>query len=232
MNELRKSDINLYEERETFLAIDLLKEKKNPVMVDVGANIGLMSLNICHYRPDCTIYALEPGVFQYEILTRNINRNNLSKRIYPFNLAASDKKDVVEFHVHNPRDSSGDGFVDTGRAGSSKVVNVNSITLDEWWQDQGKPSVNILKIDTEGAELRVLNGSISLIKECKPAILIEICYLNYENYGSHFEDYINFFESSDYALFDLSGKNRITRSNYKLFQDQFFYLSIANDGCK
>ncbi|MEN9246099.1 MAG: FkbM family methyltransferase, partial [Thermostichales cyanobacterium SRBZ-1_bins_19] len=42
------------------------------------------------------------------------------------------------------------------------------------WQEQGSPPVHVIKIDTEGSELKVLQGSQKLIQRCRPVLIVEI----------------------------------------------------------
>jgi FkbM family methyltransferase len=187
-----------------------------------------MSINICHFLKGATIYAFEPGPNQFKYLLQNVIQNNLGARIFPFNLALSSKSGQIEFHIHNVKDSSGDGIIDTGRAGESRIIRVESTTLDDWWTQSNKPKVNFIKIDTEGAELQILNSANQLIQQYRPPILLEICYLNYEKYGLQFEDYIITLNSMNYTLFDLKQQNAITCSNYLPYKDHFYYLALPN----
>jgi hypothetical protein len=50
---------------------------------------------------------------------------------------------------------------------------VQQITLDELWISEGKPTIDLLKIDAEGAEVPVLKGGRKLIETCTPLILFE-----------------------------------------------------------
>jgi FkbM family methyltransferase len=226
IREIAKSNLKIYEEKETQLLIDLLKNRTQPTIIDVGANIGLMSLNLYHFFPEAKIFSFEPGPFQYSLLKKNIHYNQLSNSIKIFNMAVSESSGEMEFHVHGPGDSSGDGFIDTGRAGESKIIKVKTVSLDEWWTNRQKHTVDLLKIDTEGAELQVLKGSKNLIETCKPIILIEICYLNYQKYDHNFKDYILLLEEMGYLLYDLTRTNTITTSNFDMFKDQFYYLTL------
>jgi hypothetical protein len=141
----------------------------------------------------------------------------------------SDSKAEVEFHVHSKTHSSGDGFKDTGRAGESKTIKVNTTTLDRWWSDSNKPNVNLVKIDTEGSEILVLRGAKDLLLLSKPVIIIEICYLNYEKYSYQFVDFIDTLKELNYTLFDLKGENKITIENHQSFIDQFYYRALPQE---
>ena len=59
-----------------------------------------------------------------------------------------------------------------GRA-TGRDVNVPTERLDDVWERAGSPAVSFLKIDTEGAELGVLQGAERLLDAERPALLIE-----------------------------------------------------------
>jgi FkbM family methyltransferase len=224
IREISKTKNKIYEEAETSIIIRHLEAYAHPMMLDIGANIGLMSLNVCHYLGRGVVCAFEPGPIQFDYLVRNVMFNDLRERILPFNLALSSQSGLIDFHVHPARD----GIIDTGRAGKSKKIKVKSITLDDWWIQYDKPEIHFIKIDTEGAEVQILNNACALIRRHRPPILIEICYLNYENYGLQFEDYIYALNNYNYSLYDLKKQNVITEENYPLFRDQFYFLAFPN----
>jgi len=228
INEINKNDNKVYEETESLIIVNHLKIFSAPTVLDIGANIGLMSLNLCHYLKNSVIYAIEPGPMQFNYLFQNIKRNGLQKRIIPFNIALSSSSGPIDFHTHAAKDSSGDGILDTGRAGLSKVIKVDSMTLDEWWDKQKQPPIHFIKLDTEGAELQILNFATRLIRKYRPPILIEICYLNYEKYGLQFEDYLNALDNLDYSLFDLKERDHINLANFNSYKDHFYYLANPN----
>ncbi|MBK6526928.1 MAG: FkbM family methyltransferase [Crocinitomicaceae bacterium] len=86
------------------------------------------------------------------------------------------------FLIHNTQDASGDGFLDTGRAGKSKKIKVKTQKLDDWWRLNANPKIDFIKCDTEGAELFVLRGADDLVRHCKPFILLEIFHTNLQKY--------------------------------------------------
>jgi FkbM family methyltransferase len=228
IKEINRSHKNIYEESETKLIVEHLQHLRNPVVLDIGANIGLISLNICHYVSHAVCYAFEPSPIQFGYLLKNLKENKLEDRIYPFNIALGDHTGVARFYTHGPKNSSGDGLIDTGRAGPSSVIEVKMTTLDQWWLDNNKPEVSFLKLDTEGAELQVLKSAADFLRHCRPVVLIEICYLNYEKYGVTFEDHIQLLNDYQYTLHDLKKETIITKLNYGSFKEEFYYLALPN----
>lgn len=215
----------IYEKFETGILVDLLKKFSSPVMFDIGSNIGLMSLNICEMISDVRIYSFEPGPNQFAYLRRNIELNKLDEKVSIFNVALSNKNGEIDFCVHNVQNSSGDGILDTGRAGIGTIVKVKSQTADSWWEEQGRPNVNVIKLDTEGSELNILQSSSEILKHCRPEILVEICFLNYEKYGLTFGHHLEFFSKNNYQLLDAQTKLNIEHVA-EVRKDQFYFLAI------
>jgi FkbM family methyltransferase len=228
MRRVRYSHNGTYEEDEAELIADVLKKSTSPVMLDIGANIGLMSLNVCAAVKNVRIFAFEPGPNQFEYLKANVEGNALTGNVSIFNVALGTRKGETDFFIHEAKDSSGDGIVDTGRAGKGRTIKVPAQTLDGWWNDHGAPAVDLIKIDTEGFELPILRHATALIDKCRPWILTEICYLNFEKYGLTFEEHIQFFDDRRYVLLDVKTKARITKRPLADV-DQFYYLAIPEN---
>ncbi|MBI3133422.1 MAG: FkbM family methyltransferase [Bacteroidetes bacterium] len=195
-----------YEQKTLDVLIESMKQTPSGVFVDVGANVGLISLAISERFPSAQIFAFEPGPHQFRLLEKTLEKNNLKGRIYLFPVALSSSNGTAFFHVHQADDASGDGFLDTGRAGKSKKISVVTQTLDDWWTKNGQPKIDLVKCDTEGAELMVLRGGENVIGKCRPHLLLEIFYTNLLNYPYGPSDIFNWLEQKNYSLFTLDKK--------------------------
>lgn len=173
--------------------------KDNPNFLDIGANIGLVSVYVATHVKNAVIHAFEPGIHQYRFLNETIKVNNL-ENIKIYNNALGDHNGVVKFFVHDAMYSALDGLKDTERRGKTRVVEVPMVTLDSWWVDAGKPSFSVVKIDTEGAELLVLRGGVNFIKEVRPVIFFEIESANLKAYPYTKSDIFEFFEKNKYLI--------------------------------
>jgi FkbM family methyltransferase len=88
-----------------------------------------------------------------------------------------------EFCAFNAEKSAFDGLKNTGRVGAGGTMHQVAITtLDFEWSLLGCPSVAVIKIDVEGAELGVLRGGEACIAAAKPTILLE---WNERNLAAH-----------------------------------------------
>lgn len=177
-----------------------------PILLDIGTNIGLISLALLKKDSRVKIYGFEPSPIPFKTFITTIFANQLEERVSLFPAALSDKSGFVNFSTHGGRDSSGDGMIDTMRSESTvENIKVPTVTLDEWWNEQKKPAVTHIKIDVEGAELLALKGGVTLLKECKPKIFLEISNENLKVYPHKASDVFSFLQSEGYNLENMQG---------------------------
>ena len=163
-----------YEQALSAAIVREMQERDASSFLDVGANVGLMTLNVLSRFPHCSVFAFEPGHHQYGLLERTIKANSLEASVRIFRQALGETVGTASFAIHSPRHASGDGFRDTRRAGKTAAVEVQVTTLDSWWKKHGRPRITVGKIDTEGSELWVLRGAVEFIRECRPTLFVEI----------------------------------------------------------
>ncbi len=195
-----------YEPQETAVIVEVLEKKSSPVFVDIGANIGLISINVLAEVPEVVIHAFEPGVHQYSLLERTIKLNALKNKVFLYQKAVGMKDGKRAFSIHAKKHSSGDGFLDTKRAGRFKADFVDVTTLDTWWDSVGCPRVDMIKMDIEGAELWALAGAEKLLLSCGPTILLEIHPVNLIPYPYSAIDILSLLNEWGYYLKTISGE--------------------------
>jgi FkbM family methyltransferase len=144
--------------------------KKNDVVADVGANIGLTALLFSDLAQ--SVYAFEPSPSTFKILQNNLNLNAI-KNVQTINIGLGLKSEnlTITFAKNN---RSG-GFVSEKiRPDDGHISEDISIrTLDNFFADQHiVPS--FLKIDVEGFEQNVINGGLSFINKHKPTVVMEM----------------------------------------------------------
>jgi len=194
--------------------VTLLRDHPNPVLLDIGANIGLITLAVVRAVPNARVYAFEPGPTQYALLRKTILKNTLSDTIASIEAAAADTKGVVSFFTHTGGGDAKDGLKDTGRAASTHQIEVPSITLDAWIQSIPIPSISAIKIDTEGAELLVLRGARNVLRRFKPRVYFELDERNLKPYPYEPEDIVKFFLEENYSVQTLD-KKPVSSSNVR-----------------
>jgi FkbM family methyltransferase len=151
---------------------DLLLEKIPPggIFLDLGANIGAVSIPLFKRRRDINIVCVEasPRIFGY--LDKNLDRNGFSaiKRINN----AVFYSDGIEMDFFSPDDKHGKGSLSP--VFTDKANKVTTLKVDTLVGKCGLPGVNVIKIDVEGYEYHVFKGAEGLLTDEKaPDILFE-----------------------------------------------------------
>jgi FkbM family methyltransferase len=170
---------------------------------DVGANIGLMSVPVLHSVPECNVYSFEPSPNTIPYLRRTWSESPWKTRWSVTEHAAGSKKETVKFFVSGPKLGGFDGLRHTGRVPCLGQELVSVTTLDTEWNQFGRPQVSCIKLDVEGAELEVLNGSTELIVTCRPYVLLEWYPENFEAFGYEAGDLVTFCEAYDYEVISI-----------------------------
>lgn len=129
------------------------------LMVDVGANMGYFSLLWASLNARNRVLALEPEPRNLSLLRRNVARNGFRDRIRIVGKAAGDRTAQVSFDT-GPREQTGWGGISIAK--DSSALTVSMVTLDELLPDQ---TVDVLKIDVEGADTLVLRGAQRLLAQ-------------------------------------------------------------------
>ncbi len=180
----------------------------HPVIVDCGANIGMATIYFKKKHPDARVIGFEANPHTYQLLKKNIERNNLTN-VEVYNVALYDEEKEISFFVHGERSLLGSIRNDRGKGEHLKV---NARKISGYIKNIEK--IDLMKIDVEGAELNILNDLIesSLIKKTEQYI-IEYHH-NINNDASALSAFLAKFESNGY--------NYSIKANYhniRKFQD-------------
>jgi FkbM family methyltransferase len=154
--------------------------------VDVGANVGYYTLKIAkeYSREGVNIIAIEAHPGNYKALCKNIVLNNF-KCITTINKAVSDQKGIVTMYervdtanrIRSEFFSLSNGFIhelNIVRPGEHSLQ-IECDTLDNIL---GGQSVDVMKIDIEGAEVSALEGATRILKKLRK-IIVEVHGTNY-----------------------------------------------------
>jgi len=145
---------------------------KDTVFVDVGAYMGFYTVYAC--RRARSVLAVEPNPMALAYLKANVALNNCHNTII-VPKATSDKRGVVKLRIPRPARR---GHIPTTASivwsfEEALEVDVEADTLDNIVDETGLDTVDIVKIDVEGAEGLVVKGAEKTLRKAK-AILIEI----------------------------------------------------------
>lgn len=127
------------------------------IIIDVGANIGLSAIYFACRYPDATILALEPDPANFKMLKKNAENY---PKIIPIHAALWKSDGSIEVY-DSGRGSWGMRVKED--AHGSDTVRVPSMTLNTLLDKHGISTVDLLKVDIEGAECEVLQSARSWI---------------------------------------------------------------------
>lgn len=202
--DLLKSDDWSYDEEISSAITDELAKADTPIFLDIGAHAGLMTLNVLAKIPSVHVFAFEPGPFQNSLLEKTIEANNLKDKIILYKEALNRETGTTSFICQESPDadwSMNNGLLNTGRGkGRQKRITVAVQTVDNWWKMTKRPKVNVMKMDTEGAELWILQGATQFLSVCKPIIFLEINPLNLHVYPYGAKDVLLWLNEHNYDV--------------------------------
>jgi FkbM family methyltransferase len=130
--------------------------------VDLGANIGLTCLYIAQRFPQCAIFALEPNQETYNLLLRNLSSLIRKGRCATLPGAAWNANSLLVPDQNNS--PLGYDVFRVRKPGQTAVGNIPAYSMNEILSRSGFRSVDLLKIDIEGAETQVLSGDTSWLE--------------------------------------------------------------------
>lgn len=167
------------------------------VVLDIGANSGLYSLFAKAHNPRASVYAFEPQPNIYAMLQKQNGINGFD--IHCMQLALSNQQGELPFYNYgagafeNNNTTAGSLNADW-RPEEQQHIIVPVTTLADFLAKEKIEKVDLIKIDVETLEPQVLEGYGELLKQHRPAILIEI---QSEEIGAEIEDLL---EGADYQF--------------------------------
>lgn len=172
------------------------------VVYDIGANLGFFSLVAARLvGPAGRVFAFEPAPDNAEAIRRNAELNLLTNIVVipraVFSRSGSARLQVVDDQSWSRLEEFGE-HPDTER-----VLEVETVTIDELVGSGELPPPALVKIDVEGAELAVLEGMRATIDEHRPAIVCEL-------HGTH-EGFVAAMAAHSYRIVNLEGPRPINQ---------------------
>ncbi len=171
-----------------FFALKRLLNKGN-TFIDIGAHIGLFSIYASkRVGPLGKVYAFEPSPRERERLSEHIKINHLDNiTVFPY--AISDRNEQAEIKVaeypHSGHNTIGQFAYSTTRENSRLIIETQ--TLDYWTKSCKISQIDLIKIDAEGSEEKILAGASETISKHRPFIMIEITSLSLQHQNSSIE---------------------------------------------
>lgn len=145
------------------ILLEIQKEIKNPLIIDIGAHIGLATIYFKDQFPNSQIIAYEPNPNIIKILQENININGL-ENVSVVPKAISNKTGKIDFYIDNVNLwNSNSSMLQSGWNNNIKLKKIEVDAID--FCTVLKQNPNIIKIDIEGAEFSLIKNNFETIKK-------------------------------------------------------------------
>jgi FkbM family methyltransferase len=169
------------------------------VFFDIGANAGFISLSVgAHFGDSTTVVAFEPQPGLARRIAVSAHLNGLENcTVFETMLGASDGTATLHLSAHALHASA--IARDPGAAAIARSI----AQLDTLIAGGAVPVPSLIKIDVEGAELRVLQGAQRLLRENEPLLVFE-ADTNMERFGYGRNELLGYIRScADYSFWGI-----------------------------
>jgi len=234
---LRGMGVLNYESRKIsgeFFVIDKILprfiKKDNPVLFDVGANVGDYTLALKKKFTGSTIFAFEPHPGNYTKLS-----NTKESYIKLYNVGLGEKSgNFFLYDVANadgtPKASLFEEALSLTENEETKKIEITITTLDEFTKLNKIDFIDFMKIDTEGNELSVLKGASNMLREKRIGFIqFEFNEMNTIS-RIFFRDFTNLLE--DYEFYRLLPNSIIKLDNSPVYNEIFAFQNILAVPCR
>jgi len=196
--------------------IQELVKAPQPIIFDVGAHFGESVTFLKKAFPNSFLYSFEPDPDSFSVLTSSVIEKSQC-----FNIALSDVDGTACFYrnsishtnsLHKVNTNSKDsiGIANATESGDlsffegfNHEIDVPTVRLDTFASQHAIVSIDLLKIDVQGAECSVLKGGANILEKTK-AIILEISFFDYYEKQTNFMDVEKIIHPLGFRLFTIS----------------------------
>ncbi len=170
-------------------------------VLDIGANIGYYTAIFSQLAGENgNVIAIEPDIESFKYLTKSIN-NFHYKNVLSFCLAASDSKKQLPLFLS--KENRGDNRLYSTNQKRSSII-VNCLTVDELLKETKIENLNLIKIDVQGYEPKVLKGMKNIVKSSKElTILTEFWPKGILEAGENPKEFLMMMRKMQFQLYEL-----------------------------
>jgi FkbM family methyltransferase len=214
--------LKLYRRRKLPVGIDLCLDLRRSMpngriatVFDVGANIGQTATRFARYFPEARIFSFEPVEDTFRQLTLNTNKF-ANVRCFRTALGSEDGSRRLYHQKDSRWNSLAEGVNSATETGIHEDISIS--TVDAFCSHERIQGIDLLKTDTEGYDLEVLNGATGKLKEGKIGfIYTETTFSDLDSQHTNFYKIVDFLKAYDFhfiALYDQCVGRKLIHGGY------------------
>jgi FkbM family methyltransferase len=158
-------------------------------ILDIGANVGQFHIEAKQIFPDSYIFSIEAST-ECEVSLKQITEN------YYIGMLAKDNTEYDFYSRKNDPTSTGNSIYRELTHFFSDdqlyIIKKKGIKLDDLFE--GDSEFDLIKIDTQGSELDIIEGGINLCLKAK-GILLEVSLTQYNENAPLYDNVISYMEN-------------------------------------
>lgn len=191
---------------------DTINFENGDIVIDIGGNIGMISIFLAKKYPFLKIFSFEPVKQNYDNFLMNIKLNNIPDGIITVeNVAITSDRRNISLYIPPVNTAASNIFDRYSNVSDFVESNIESITLDDIFEKYNIEKCKLLKIDCEGSEYEILyNTNINNLIKCS--------HMRAEFHGT---------EDIQKKLY-MYLKNYIRNIEYQSNNDQFYFDKELN----
>jgi len=196
------------------------------VVFDVGAHVGQTYRRYRTLFPSAQIHAFEPFPESFAAL-RNACAQDGAARANQIALSENDQPLVLHINKRSdtnsslPLDDRAGQFWGDAVSSEGRTVEVPSITLDAYCEQNAIERIDLLKLDVQGGELRVLRGARRMLQAQRVRLVFtELLFAPTYRGQPSINAYFELLDGYGYELFDMLN---LTRSGDRLIQSDVLF---------
>ena len=196
-----------FREKSKELLLESIKE--NDTVIDVGANVGEISLRAANIVGNKVgkIYSFEPDLIKFNRFLNNIKINAV-KNITPINKGLGNVDGVFNLSVVDENNRGMNRIVESNESLNTSKIEVT--ILDNYIKLKNITRVDLIKIDTEGFEMNVIKGAKDLLKRFRPILFIELDEKNLIDQNSSPKEIIKHLINLNYNIVNANNNDTIS----------------------
>ena len=168
LNMMCRENLKFWESSSRSLFSELAIESN--IVLDIGSYTGIYTLIAAKSNKNVETISFEPNPVMFQTLEKNCKLNRL-KNAKLEKLALDSAAGLDYLHLNHDVYTSAASILQENLNG--KKYEIQKTTLDNYFDDNNIKSVDLIKIDVEGLELRILKGAKRVLIKHSPILLME-----------------------------------------------------------